>query len=51
MSICLAAALSMDLEQSLAVERENQTRAGHTRDLAEAVRAFGEKRKPAFEGR
>jgi 2-(1,2-epoxy-1,2-dihydrophenyl)acetyl-CoA isomerase len=47
----VAAALSMDLEQSLAVERENQTRAGHTRDFAEAVRAFGEKRKPAFEGR
>jgi 2-(1,2-epoxy-1,2-dihydrophenyl)acetyl-CoA isomerase len=47
----VAAALSLDLEQSLAVERENQTRAGHTSDFAEAVRAFGEKRKPVFEGR
>jgi 2-(1,2-epoxy-1,2-dihydrophenyl)acetyl-CoA isomerase len=47
----VAAALSMDLEQSLAVERANQTRAGHTRDFAEAVRAFGEKRAPVFEGR
>ncbi|KTT72335.1 enoyl-CoA hydratase-related protein [Sphingomonas endophytica] len=47
----VAAALSMDLEQSLAVERENQTRAGYTRDFAEAVQAFGEKRKPVFEGR
>lgn len=47
----VAAALSMDLDQSLAVERENQTRAGHTRDFAEAVRAFGEKRTPVFEGR
>ena len=47
----VAAALSLDLDQSLAVERENQTRAGHTRDFAEAVRAFGEKRKPVFEGR
>lgn len=47
----VAAALSLDLDQSLAVERENQTRAGHTRDFAEAVRAFGEKRPPVFEGR
>lgn len=47
----VAAALSLDLDQSLAVERANQTRAGHTRDFAEAVRAFGEKRKPVFEGR
>ncbi|MFK3891517.1 enoyl-CoA hydratase-related protein [Sphingomonas sp. NPDC079357] len=47
----VAAALSLDLDQSLAVERENQTRAGHTRDFAEAVRAFGEKRTPVFEGR
>lgn len=47
----VAAALSIDLEQSLAVERENQTRAGYTRDFAEAVQAFGEKRKPVFEGR
>lgn len=47
----VAAALSIDLEQSLAIERENQTRAGYTRDFAEAVQAFGEKRKPVFEGR
>ncbi|VXC77430.1 enoyl-CoA hydratase-related protein [Sphingomonas sp. 8AM] len=47
----VAAALSLDLDQSLAVERENQTRAGHTRDFAEAVRAFVEKRQPVFEGR
>ena len=47
----VAAALSLDLDQSLAIERANQTLAGHTRDFAEAVRAFGEKRKPVFEGR
>ncbi|WP_341209508.1 enoyl-CoA hydratase-related protein [uncultured Sphingomonas sp.] len=47
----VAAALSLDLDQSLAIERANQTRAGHTSDFAEAVRAFAEKRKPVFEGR
>ncbi|PZQ59603.1 MAG: 2-(1,2-epoxy-1,2-dihydrophenyl)acetyl-CoA isomerase [Sphingomonas taxi] len=47
----VAAALSSDLDGTLAIERANQSRAGATRDFAEAVRAFGEKRAPVFEGR
>lgn len=47
----VAAALSSTLAESLAVERDNQQRAGATADFAEAVRAFGEKRPPRFEGR
>jgi 2-(1,2-epoxy-1,2-dihydrophenyl)acetyl-CoA isomerase len=37
-------------EQQLEVERENQLRAGSTQDFIEGVRAFLEKRKPAFKG-
>jgi len=47
----VAAALASDLEETLAAERANQSRAGFTRDFAEAVAAFGEKRRPVFEGR
>lgn len=47
----VAAALSSDLDATLALERANQSRAGHTRDFAEAVAAFGQKRAPVFEGR
>ena len=47
----VAAALTATLDETLAIERENQRAAGRTRDFAEAVRAFGEKRAPAFEGR
>lgn len=47
----VAAALSSDLDTTLALERANQSRAGYTRDFAEAVAAFGQKRAPVFEGR
>lgn len=47
----VAAALSSDLDTTLALERANQSRAGYTRDFAEAVAAFGAKRAPVFEGR
>ncbi len=47
----VAAALTASLEDTLAIERENQRAAGRTRDFAEAVRAFGEKRPAVFEGR
>ena len=47
----VAAALSSTLIESLAVERDNQRRAGATSDFAEAVAAFVEKRPPVFEGR
>ncbi len=45
------AGLSNDLESHLALEEELQREAGRTRDYAEGVRAFTEKRKPSFEGR
>lgn len=47
----VAAALNATLEETLAIERTNQSIAGGTRDFAEAVKAFGEKRPPVFEGR
>jgi len=47
----VAAALNLTLDETLAVERANQSRAGFTRDFREAVAAFGEKRPPRFEGR
>jgi 2-(1,2-epoxy-1,2-dihydrophenyl)acetyl-CoA isomerase len=45
------AAYSNDLDAHLALEEELQREAGRTADYAEGVRAFVEKRKPAFEGR
>jgi 2-(1,2-epoxy-1,2-dihydrophenyl)acetyl-CoA isomerase len=47
----VAAALTATLEDTLAIERTNQSRAGYTADFKEAVTAFGEKRPPRFEGR
>lgn len=47
----VAAALDATLDETLAIERANQSRAGFTRDFGEAVRAFAEKRTPVFEGR
>ena len=47
----VAAALSATLDDTLADERANQSRLGYSRDFKEAVAAFGEKRKPVFEGR
>ncbi len=45
------AGFSNDLESHLALEEELQREAGETEDYAEGVRAFMEKRKPAFKGR
>jgi 2-(1,2-epoxy-1,2-dihydrophenyl)acetyl-CoA isomerase len=39
------------LEAQLALEADAQDRASRTRDFAEGVRAFREKRQPSFEGR
>lgn len=47
----LNAAWERDLGAFLDLEAELQDRAGRTRDYAEGVRAFREKRPPAFEGR
>jgi 2-(1,2-epoxy-1,2-dihydrophenyl)acetyl-CoA isomerase len=38
------------LREQLAVEEEMQRQAGRTADFAEGVRAFLEKRKPAYSG-
>lgn len=46
----VAAALSQTLEESLVVERANQSRAGYTADFKEAVAAFAAKRPPQFKG-
>lgn len=46
----VAAALNQTLEESLVVERANQSRAGYTADFKEAVAAFGAKRAPVFRG-
>jgi 2-(1,2-epoxy-1,2-dihydrophenyl)acetyl-CoA isomerase len=42
--------LANDLPGQLAVEEDLQTQAGQTHDYAEGVKAFLEKRKPAFTG-
>lgn len=45
------AALGCSLEETLAVEKANQSKAGYTHDFKEAVAAFADKRAPKFEGR
>jgi 2-(1,2-epoxy-1,2-dihydrophenyl)acetyl-CoA isomerase len=45
------AGLHNDLEAQLALEQQLQREAGRTDDYLEGVRAFVEKRKPAFRGR
>lgn len=44
------AALDASFETALTNERMGQREAGRTEDFLEGVRAFGEKRKPAFKG-
>ncbi|MGE4430107.1 MAG: enoyl-CoA hydratase-related protein [Sphingobium sp.] len=46
----VAAALTQRLDDTLATERANQSRAGFTADFREAVAAFAEKRPPLFKG-
>lgn len=46
----VAFALDHDFDASLACERENQSQLGRSADFAEAIAAFGEKRKPQFKG-
>ena len=45
------AGLGASLDEQLAREEGLQREAGRTADYAEGVRAFVEKRKPAFTGR
>jgi 2-(1,2-epoxy-1,2-dihydrophenyl)acetyl-CoA isomerase len=51
MKTAVAASLSNDLAAQLALEAELQAEAGFSRDFAEGVAAFREKRPPRFEGR
>lgn len=46
----VAFALDHDFNASLACERDNQSQVGRSADFAEAIAAFGEKRKPQFKG-
>lgn len=46
----VAFALEQRFDATLDEERNNQSLAGRTGDFAEAIRAFGEKRKPGFSG-
>lgn len=46
----IAAALTQQLDDTLALESANQSRAGFTADFKEAVTAFAEKRAPRFKG-
>ncbi|HEU5288334.1 MAG TPA: enoyl-CoA hydratase-related protein, partial [Candidatus Limnocylindria bacterium] len=47
----LNAAWDRDLRSFLELEVELQDRAGRTRDYAEAIKAFAEKRRASFEGK
>lgn len=47
----IRASFENDLDNQLAMEAKLQGEAGKTRDFAEGVVAFNEKRKPVFEGR
>ncbi|WP_068090330.1 enoyl-CoA hydratase-related protein [Novosphingobium rosa] len=47
----VASALEQGFDATLDIERDNQSIAGRSADFAEAIRAFGEKRKPDFSGR
>lgn len=47
----IRASFGNDLDSQLAMEATVQGKAGKTRDFAEGVLAFNEKRKPRFEGR
>lgn len=46
----VAFALDQDFDATLDLERANQRLCGRTADAAEAIAAFGEKRKPMFKG-
>jgi 2-(1,2-epoxy-1,2-dihydrophenyl)acetyl-CoA isomerase len=46
----VARALEQGFDAMLEVERDNQSRAGRSADFAEAIQAFGQKRKPQFSG-
>lgn len=46
----VARALETDFDAMLEVERDNQSQAGRSADFAEAIQAFGQKRKPQFSG-